>query len=390
MTSDLPPLGPGGGWADLPALRDIGSLIGPGEGPLNWEVARQVAVFVATRGEPQPEPDAARADMLVEVARAGELLVAEYSGLGTGAALGQLAVVNRQGWIEGNIPGIRYLVEELADRILSAMRSRSEPRSPLDAIFEPIMPVLMGAQIGILLGYMAGKVLGQYDILLPREEGGRLYLVLPNLDDVAAEYELDERELFLWVAVHERTHQAEFAVPWMRRHFTVMVETAIRGISVDLDSIAGKIESLDPTDPEAVEGLFTDPAGLLGSMLAPADDSALARLQSTMTVLEGYAEHVMDRAATASLPNVGRMREALTRRRSERSMGERLLERLFGLEMKRRQYEQGKAFCDYVADSAGITVLNRLWDSAENLPTPDEFESPLSWMRRVAPPGSEG
>lgn len=381
---DLPPeLTPPEGIGNLPAFQDLGSLLAPTAGPINWEVARQVAVWVATSGEPESAPDRAASEMLEELVRLSELRVSEYTGLSGGAHLGQVVPVNRTGWIEGNIPGFRYLLDKLAERMSQTMKQDSVQSNPLEAMIEPMMPIIFGAQIGVLLGYSANRILGQFDILLPRTDGNRIYMVVPNLDSLAESYELDRREFFLWVSMHEVTHQVEFGIPWMRRHFTRLVERAIAGVEVDPNAIGERLSAIDLTDQASMERLFADPAGLLGIMFKPPDEERLIELQALMSVLEGYAEHVMDEAARGVVPSVPQMREVLSRRRVERSASERLLERLMGLDVKRKQYIEGEEFCRSIVEAGGIDLLNRIWDGPELLPTLDEIRMPQMWQLRV-------
>ena len=107
------------------------------------------------------------------------------------------------------------------------------------------------------------------------------------------------------------------------------------------------------------------------------------RMQATMAVVEGYAEHVMDAVGADVLPSRGRLREALNRRRRDRHPVLKLFERLLGLELKMRQYEEGKRFCDAIVSEAGMEVLNQVWSSPENLPTPAELREPGTWIVRV-------
>ncbi len=128
-------------------------------------------------------------------------------------------------------------------------------------------------------------------------------------------------------------------------------------------------------------------AGDVFSLVASERERAtLDRMQATMAVLEGYAEHVMDAVGAPLLPSLPKLRAALDARRRSQSAPARLLQRLLGLEMKLRQYEQGKRFCDAVVREGGIEALNRVWQSPESLPTLTELDHPSSWVRRTAVP----
>lgn len=385
MSDDFPELPAASGWSKLPAFQDLGDLIGPSAGPINWEVAKQVATWVGTGGESESKPESADADHIADLVRLAELRVAEYTEMPFGSSSGQIAVVNRTGWIDSSINGFRYILNKLAERLSSAMRADADHQNPLEAIIEPIMPAIFGAQIGILLGYMSTKILGQFDILLPRTDGSRIYMVLPNLDSVVEGYDLERDEFLLWVATHEVAHQVEFNIPWVRRRFTRLVEEAVSQIEIDPDSIAERFTNIDLTNVDSLENVFGDPAGMLGVMFTPADADRIAELHTFMTVIEGYAEHVMDEAVSNVVPSIGAMREVLARHRADRSTSEKLLERLLGLDIKRTQYARGEEFCSAVVRDSGLSVLNKMWDSENNLPTADEVNMPQMWQLRMEP-----
>ena len=106
-------------------------------------------------------------------------------------------------------------------------------------------------------------------------------------------------------------------------------------------------------------------------------------VQAVMSVIEGYSEHTMDAVGERVLPEYEGLREAMDRRRRSRSAPERVLQRLLGLDLKMRQYELGKSFCDAVASQHGIGVLNRVWEAPESLPTMAELSDPAAWVTRV-------
>jgi putative hydrolase len=114
----------------------------------------------------------------------------------------------------------------------------------------------------------------------------------------------------------------------------------------------------------------------------------IERLQATMAVVEGHAEHVMDAVGREALRDMDALRRALDRRRAERSGPWRVLERLLGLELKLRQYQVGKRFCDAVAEREGVAGLHRVFEGPESLPTWAELEDPDAWIRRVLRPAA--
>jgi coenzyme F420 biosynthesis associated uncharacterized protein len=234
-------------------------------------------------------------------------------------------------------------------------------------------------------GFLAGRVMGQYEFPVLDPAGpARLLFVAPNLGHAATALDAEPDQLLRWVALHETTHALQFgAVPWLREHIAATVRELLESASVDpgrllklpdLNDLRGLVESVR-------EG------GVAAVALGPEKRELLDRMQAFMAVLEGYAEHVMDAVGEDHLEDLGSLRGALDRRRRERSGFLRVLERLIGMDLKLRQYEQGKLFCDAVVARGGIEALNRVWESPAAMPTLAELEAPSTWIERTGPPG---
>jgi coenzyme F420 biosynthesis associated uncharacterized protein len=265
------------------------------------------------------------------------------------------------------------VTEQLGDRFNGAMRGALSAGAG----------ALLAVEVGVLSGYLAQRVLGQYEFpVLDPGAPARLLFVGPNLADVAGKLELDSGELLRWVALHETTHALQFgAVPWLRDHLAAAVRELLTSATVDPRSLL-RLRDLGDLGAlvEAVRG-----GGLPALMVRPEQRAMLDRMQAFMAVIEGYAEHVMDAVGVELLPSLPELRAALDQRRRDRSGLLRLLERLIGLEMKMRQYEQGKTFCDAVVKRAGIAGLNQVWSRPEAMPTQAELADPVGWLARVTP-----
>ena len=197
---------------------------------------------------------------------------------------------------------------------------------------------------------------------------------------------VDEDELLRWVALHEVTHALQFAgVPWLREHLGGLLRSLIGSLEVGLDP--SRLLRLPTRRRPARPGARRcPPEGCSRFVAGPEQLALLDRMQSTMAVLEGHAEHVMDAVGAEVLPALPRLRAAMTRRRASQSPACRVLARVLGLEMKMRQYESGKRFCDGVVELGGPAALERVWASPEALPTPAELSDPAAWMRRTDVP----
>ena len=226
---------------------------------------------------------------------------------------------------------------------------------------------------------MAGKVLGQYD--LAPDGTPALMLVAPNIVQVERELGLDPHDFRLWVCMHEETHRVQFtAVPWLRDH---MVER-VRSLAVDLvpdpESLQETLSRLASSLPDAVRAGGT---GLVDLVATPEQRRALAEVTAVMSLLEGHADVVMDEVGPQVIPSVAHIRSRFDARRKGAGAVDKLLRRLLGLEAKMRQYRDGAAFVRGVVDSVGVEGFNRIWESPETLPRPEEIDEPAAWVARV-------
>ena len=97
----------------------------------------------------------------------------------------------------------------------------------------PVARRVAGAEVGVLLGWMSSRVLGQYDLLVIEDEDPEdqdiVYYVGPNVLALEKRFAFPPREFRLWLALHEVTHRAQFTgIPWMREHFLGLVESTRR------------------------------------------------------------------------------------------------------------------------------------------------------------------
>jgi putative hydrolase len=344
-------------------------------GPVNWKLAGEISRHLA--GDPEPvEPWLA--EEYRDLTRLAQMKIAEVTDLDLGDAIDAVPV-DRAAWAALNLESFRYLVEPLAEKL-----GAPGADGPLEGLMVPLGPAILGAQMGIMTGFLSHRILGQFDVGLPSAEPGDLYLVVPNIEAFATENHLDARQVRLWVALHEVTHQAEFARAWVRPEFVGLIARYLDGLELDPASLTEKLQSF--SDPDQIESILSDPAGLAGLITTPEQRPILDSIQAFMAVIEGYADYLMDRAALKMLPDLAKMREAMDRRRSEPSQGEQIINRLLGLELKQEQYRLGTAFCAEVARRWGEDAVGRLWDGADALPSLGELHDPVAWAARVLLP----
>jgi uncharacterized protein (DUF2342 family) len=242
-------------------------------------------------------------------------------------------IQNRHHWLDANVDTFERVMAPLGDQM---------------GAIPGIARVVNTGTMAFTLSFLANHVLGQYDpLLLADGDEHALYFVRPNILRVAEALDVEYDRFRRWIAFHEVTHAAEFgAAPWLSTHLETAMEEAISNLT------SGTI-----------------------------DRESLGQLDTTMTAVEGYAELVMDRAFDEEYAD---LRQKVEQRRKGRNPVEKLVRRLLGLSVKRRQYERGKEFFEAVVDLEGMDVAALAWESPDALPTDAELDDPGAWIRRVA------
>jgi putative hydrolase len=379
-------------FAEAPLLREIQKVLAASSGPVNWELARQAAIgSIAGVEDPAPSEDDQR--MLEDTVRAAELQIAEFTGLESPGDVAGVQAVRRSQWISSNIESLRGLIDPAAARIGAAIERSMPAGTELEAaesspgtavppeMFGQMSSLLLGAQVGSVLGFLAQRVLGQYDIAVPRPQPTLLF-VIPNIKAFEKDWSLAPQEFRAWVALHEVTHRFEFASGWSRERFRTLLDDYLSNVEFDVGALQQRFEQLDIANPEALQHLMEDDDGLLGPVLDDEQRIKLARVQAFMSAAEGYGDHVAHALGRRMLTSYGQIQEAMRRYREGES-SDPVFGRLLGIEIKREQYEAGRAFCDKVADETDERTLARMWDSAESLPSLPEIYEPTLWLSRI-------
>ncbi|HEY9390507.1 MAG TPA: zinc-dependent metalloprotease [Mycobacteriales bacterium] len=360
-------------------------------GMVDWELAAATARRLM---RPGPEVTRSEAEAAVESLRRAAVeadghvrrltgMVAATSSDGTDDPNGSngtvsgISVVDRPGWVDANTAGLSTLLGPLIAR-MEAQRPQ-----PAGRLAMALGPRVTGLQAGAVLAFLSGRVLGQFEVFASAE--GRLLLVAPNVVEVERSLGVDPGDFRLWVCLHEVTHRTQFtAVPWLRDHLHEEIGELVEAI--DLDPVALR-ENLSHAAREVgnlVRGTGDRSSpGLFALVQSPRQRAVLDRLTGVMSLLEGHAEHVMDAVGPDVVPSVERIRERFTGRRRGSGPVDRLLRRLLGLDLKMRQYADGRTFVSTVVSVVGMDGFNVVWTSPETLPTRAEIVAPLDWVERV-------
>jgi coenzyme F420 biosynthesis associated uncharacterized protein len=344
---------------------------------VDWNLAERLAFVLAGTGPPW---EGSEEELRSESDRAAHL-VRRYTGLKPKGRLPEAELVDRTEWAKVNLESFQQLSARVEEHLQERLSGSSNGRA--SGIQRTIVRTATGAEAGLAVGYLSQRVIGQYDVaLIGPARAPRLLFVGPNLSAARERLGVD-RDLFLrWIALHETTHAVHFAsVPWLREHIGGIAEELFEKAAVEVkpSEILGKLARLNPR-----ELLRSVKSGELATLLLPEDQRRLIdRLTATMTLVEGYAEHVMDAVGDQLDPGYTDLRRALERDRERRGLLDSIVSKVLGLEMKLAQYRRGKAFADQVVRAHGIRTLNRAWSDPEALPRPEELDSPEAWVERV-------
>jgi coenzyme F420 biosynthesis associated uncharacterized protein len=343
---------------------------------IDWIIAQRIANFLAGTGDASPP----RAD-LAALATEAETRVVAYTALQPARPLPPPEGITRHEWVQSNINSMRLLLDPVLTRA-------NDNLGPLKPAIEIGMGIILSTEVGVVLGYLAQRVLGQYELVLLDEavedRPPRLLFVLPNLGHAVEAFGAEEDQFMTWVTLHEVTHAVQFAgVPWLHAHVAGLVRELLRSAEVRLETPRKlRIPSTDEVKQTLAHLRNGD---LISIVTTTPERETLDRVQAVMAVIEGHAEHVMDAVAPDLLPSLPKLRAALDRRRRSQSGLSRLVARLLGLELKLRQYEQGKFFCDAIVRERGPEALHHLWTGPEVLPTLAELRNPPAWLERTMP-----
>lgn len=345
---------------------------------VDWALAESVAVRVSGR-EPFAESyyyDSLEPDFTELTARAEEL-VAQTTGLRSLSGPARARLTDRAGWIAANVASFQRLLRPLIDKLGERMTNRR---------LAPLAQKFAGAELGVMLGWMSTRVLGQYDLLIIEEESPHdqdiVYYVGPNVLALEKLYAFPPREFRLWLALHEVTHRAQFTgVPWMRPHFLGLVEQMLNAVDPDpkrfVDAIGRATDAFRSGRNPLADG------GVMALVASDDQRAVLDQVSGLMSLLEGHGDVTMDRAGEGLIPSAERFSRVLRQRRQSAQGLARLLQQIIGLEAKLAQYEQGERFIETV-EASDPRVLDMAWERPENLPSIDEIRDPSAWLARVA------
>jgi putative hydrolase len=395
------PFGPGGGDNPFAAMfgalnptdlgaafQQLGQMLSYEGGPVNWDMAKDIARQTVAQGTPDGVKDASvgRADRswVEETVRLADLWLDGATSLPSG--VGSVVAWSRAEWVEATLPAWKELVDPVAERVAGAMgdvlpEEMQAMTGPLLGMMRSMGGAMFGSQIGQALGTLAGEVIGSSDIGLPLGPAGKAALLPANAAAFGEGLGIPHEEVRLYLALREAAHQRLFAhVPWLRAHLFGAVEGYARGIKVDTARLEEAVGQLDPTQPEQLQEALQQ--GMFQPEDTPEQKAALARLETALALVEGWVDAVVHAAAAPHLPSAGALRETLRRRRASGGPAEQTFATLVGLELRPRRLRDASRLWASLADARGTDGRDALWAHPDMLPTAADLDDPDGFVHR--------
>ena len=362
------------------------------QGPIQWDTARQIAHLTATGGQSESNPDPAARLAFVDLARIVVDQLTTVTGRELAALAVEPAVVTRTHWVTATLDDYRPLFDDLATalgpRPNETDDTEGDPFAALLGQFSGMLaPVMMGMTVGSMVGLLAKRSLGQYDLPLPRRNQSAPMFVLANIDDFALQWNLATDDARMWTLINELTLHAVISLPHVGSEIDRLVRAHVAAFRPDPNALMDKLSAVESSDPmqmmQSLQSVLGDPEVLLGAMRSPAQDELQPYLDTILSLVIGWADHISDSVGSRILGNPDRIAEAARRRRIESSEETAFVERLLGLRLNRSQVERGKSFVAGVIERAGNNGLDPLFDRPTAIPTPAELEAPGLWLARL-------
>ncbi|CAI3790917.1 hypothetical protein NKCBBBOE_00159 [Pseudarthrobacter sp. MM222] len=355
---------------------------------INWELAASTAARLTPPGPTLRTAEiGAAVDSLRLAADISVPHVHDITGLEAARDLRDSAVlvVDRASWAKANTQSFAVMLQPAMEKLLEGRRGSLNPGAAA------VSGAITGSQLGAILAFLSSKVLGQYDPFSALAENsaappaGRLLLVAPNIISVERELNVSPEDFRLWVCLHEQTHRVQFAAaPWLRHHMLDEIEDLSGQLLGNVDSLMERASAAAKSlKDRSAAGTTPSRGAILDLLQNPEEKAALSRLTALMSLLEGHANVVMDAVDASIVPSVKTIRQRFNARDKDRGVIEKFIRSFLGLDAKMRQYSDGAKFVREVVAVAGMEGFNRVWDSAEQLPTEPEIHDSKLWLERM-------
>jgi len=372
----------GAAWANSKSRQAqlAGERAGGPPSMIDWERVRATAHRMNANETPTAEWRQHWNRYYSELVSRAVPIIEEYSHTSFPRDLDTVRVVSRTDWADANIVSFKQLFEPI-ERLNREAQQKSSAFAQM--VMGNINQTVISAEVGLLLGYLGRRVLGQYDLSLLGKEpvNGKVFFVEPNINMTIQNMNVDGDEFRLWIALHETTHAFEFeSHPWLRDHFNSILEKYFSLITDDLGrlkqngGIAGYFRRFRENEAKG---------GWIERVMTPEQHVLFEHLQALMSIVEGYSNHMMNAIGAKLMPNYEQIKYRMDHRSSNKTIIDKLFVRLTGMNLKMEQYRLGEIFVDSVVEKKGIDFANLMWAEEKYLPTLQEVKEPQLWIDRV-------
>lgn len=382
-------------FAGLPIFGDLAKALA-GQGPINWEAARQFAQLGATGGSPEANVSPEVRISYEQLAAIARMHVADVVGVSHDA--GEIRAVSRSQWAAETLEAYRHLFTEMATALGAPAEAETEvPEAGADPMMSMMAglsrmmaPAMVGMSVGSMVGRLATRAFGTHDLPVPRQPE-RVTLVPANIDEFARRWEIPTDEMRLWVLAHEIAGFTLFQTPHLRDALSGLVRRHVGAFRPDAGAIGDKLGALDVDADNplaALQQLLNDPEVLLGAVTSPEQQALRPELDALVAVVVGYTDWVVDAVAVRVVGGDAlRIAEAVRHQRVEATGADSFVEQLLGIRLGGDQVTRGKAFAQGVVDRAGDAGLLPLLERSDAVPTPAEVDAPGLWLERLGVTG---
>lgn len=346
---------------------------------IDWQQARRYALRVSQWDQVSIPDRDYRREQYTRLVEQSEPLIAEYLGVSLPEPIKHVYVVDRREWLEANFTSFETIFAPI-EKLYLEMNAR---QGSLGSTLGQINSKVIGAQMGVLLGFLARRVLGQYDLSLLSPDiksRGSLYFVEPNIARVQQNMGLSDEDYRLWIALHETTHVFQFeAYPWVRPYFNEL-------LGQFLGQVNSHMETLGVSVPQMINRLLGNRSNgqhWVERVLSNDQQKVFDQIQALMSIVEGYSNHMMNSIGEKLLPSFQEIERRMNDRQQNRPLLEELFNRITGMDLKMAQYKQGEEFVLDVVATHGLEFMNQVWEKPENLPTMEEIRNPRMWVERM-------
>ena len=381
--------GDGNPFGAMPFLGDIMKSLA-GQGPLNWDIARQVAYVGLGQGGTNVDP-AARIACENLAPLAHRHLADFLAGVETREP--RIECVTPAQWCHSTLDAYRPVFDNLAAALAQRPASDVSPNpaadpmsSMMNGLMSAMAPMMLGMTVGSMVGQLAARAFGQYDLLLPRDPDKALLVVPANIDSFAVEWDLPLADIRMWVLVHELAAHAVLSTPHLRAALIDAVNSYVSAFSPDPDAVIEKLSGteIDSSNPMAAfQQTMSDPALLLGAVISPEQEALRPRVDALLACTVGLVDWIVDGVTQRLLGGAPAVTEALRRRRIESSPADKFVEHLLGIHHTRATVERGRAFIRGIIERSSAERVLDLLNRDDALPTPAEVDAPGLWLARL-------